>query len=411
MLNSLHIRLSVMMFLQFFIWGAWFVTLGTYLSYSLNFDGTQIGSAYSANPLAAMISPLIVGFMAGKLLSTRNMLASLHLGGAVLLYFASQATEFSHVYALLLGYSLCYMPTLALSASLCFQSIEHPSQHFPYIRVFGTLGWIAAGLSVGFWDVEETNLPLQLSAVASLVLGAYCFSLPQPKAKEQATLPASQAGLKSAFGFDALSLLKNREFLVLFIGSMLVCIPLAFYYNFTNLFLNDLNVENAAGKMTIGQMSEVLFMLLMPLMFKRLGYKKMLLIGVAAWSIRYGLFAYNSELNLWPIYIGIALHGICYDFFFVTGQVFADKKAPHHLKDGAQSLMTFCTYGVGMFIGSHVSGYVVEHYTEASGILWTQVWLVPAAMAIGVFVLLAALFKEPKAEQDLVTERAKADSA
>ncbi len=386
-------KLSVMMFIEFFIWGAWAVTLGTYLGTTLQFEGTQIGLIYGTTAIAAIVSPLFVGFVADRYFASQRVFSALHFAGAVFLYLASQASSFAGIYTLLLIYSLCYMPTLAIANGIGFRHLADPDRQFPLIRVLGTIGWIVAGLVVGFLGVEDRNIPLQIAAGMSLLLSLYGFSLPDTPPK-----PTGAArSVAQMLGFDAFSLMRNRSFLVLFIASVLISIPLAFYYNFTNLFLNEIGMENAAGKQTLGQQSEVLFMLLMPLLVRRMGIKWMVAVGMLAWAVRYVLFAFGdvSPALVWMLYAGIVLHGICYDFFFVAGQIYANRQAPESLKNSVQGIMTLGTYGVGMFIGSLVSGWIVSHYTASDGFkAWETIWLIPAAMAAIVLVLFVFNFKD-----------------
>ena len=390
-------RLSVMMFVQFFIWGAWAVTLGTYLGATLQFEGTQIGLIYGTTAIAAIVSPLFVSFVADRYFASQRVFSALHLAGAVFLYLASLASSFAGIYTLLLVYSLCYMPTLAIANGIGFRHLQDPDRQFPLIRVLGTIGWIVAGLVVGGLGVEDRNIPLQIAAGMSLLLSAYGLMLPSTP-----PMPSSEPrSVARVLGLDAFSLLRNRSFLVLFIASVLISIPLAFYYNFTNLFLNEIGMENAAGKQTLGQQSEVLFMLLMPLLVRRMGIKWMVAVGMLAWAVRYVLFAFGdvSPALVWMLYAGIVLHGICYDFFFVAGQIYANREAPESLKNSVQGMMTLGTYGVGMFIGSLVSGWIVSSYTAASGLKnWETIWLIPASMAAVVLVLFIIFFKEDKGE-------------
>ncbi len=380
----------MMMFLQYFVWGAWYVTMGTWLGATLHFSGEQIGLAAGTTALAAMISPFFVGMVADRFLATEKILGGLHLLGAAVLYMASLQTAFGPFYAVLLVYTLCYMPTLALSNSISFHQMKDPEREFPGIRVLGTIGWIVAGLFIGSLGLEATERPLQLAAAGSVVLGLFCFALPHTPPQKK-----SRVTMRDVLGLDALSLLGERSFAIFVLGSFLICIPLQFYYAFANLFLNELHVSNAAGKMTLGQMSEIFFMLVMPWFFRRLGVKYMLLVGMAAWTARYALFAFGDNGALvWMLYAGILLHGICYDFFFVTGQIYVDQKAPGDLRAAAQGFIAFVTLGVGMLIGSWVSGRVVDAFrVGADGHAWQQIWLVPAAGAAAVLLLFALFFR------------------
>jgi nucleoside transporter len=396
MTAATRIKLSVMMFLEYFIWGAWYVTLGTWLGATLGFSGEQIGITYGTTAVAAMISPFFVGMIADRFFATERLLVVLHAVGAAALFYASTQTTFGPLYAVILVYTLLYMPTLALTNSLSFRQMQDPGREFPRVRVFGTIGWIVAGLVVGTLGVEATATPVRVAAAGSFLLALFCFSLPHT--------PPHKTGpvrLRDVLGLDALKLLRDRSFAVFVLGSFLVCIPLQFYYAFANPYLNEIGVTNAAGKMTLGQMSELVFMLLMPWFFRRLGVKYMLLVGMAAWVTRYLLFAYgNNAALVWMLYGGIVLHGICYDFFFVTGQIYVDQKAPADVRAAAQGFITFVTYGVGMLIGSWLSGKVVDRYASmvngAGGTVahdWNRIWLVPAGGALVVLILFAVFFR------------------
>ena len=395
-------RLSIMMFLQYFIWGAWFVTLGTYLQQSLQFNGTQVGLAYGSMAIGAMISPFFVGMVADRFFATEKMIGVLHLLGAALLYYSSTLAEFSAFYIVLIAYALCYIPTIALTNAISFHNMNDPAREFPRVRVLGTIGWIAAGLFIGsvagrflFTDVanvEATAIPIRLAAGASVVLAAFAFlALPHT--------PPVGAGkkveLRDVLGFDALALAKDRSFATFLIGSFLLCIPLQFYYTFTNLFLNEIGVQGAASKMTMGQMSEIVFMLLMPYFLVRLGVRKLLLVGMAAWAARYVLFAFGDPGSLvWMLYAGIILHGVCFDFIFVTGQIYVDQQAGPRIRAAAQGLFALVTMGFGYFIGGIVSGRVVDAYASNGAHDWRAIWLVPAVGAAVVMLGFAALFKE-----------------
>ena len=397
MTARIRFQLSTMMFLEFFVWGAWYVTLSTYLATTLRFDGTQIGLAYGAFAIAAMISPFFVGMIADRFFPTERVLAVLHLLGAALLYYLSTIQQFSLFYPVIIAYTLCFMPTIALTNSLSFHHMDNPGKEFPGVRVLGTIAWIIVGSVIGYLNIESEATPILIASGTSVLMGLYCFTLPHtpPKSKGE------KASWKDIIGLDALKLMKEPSFAILFVASLLICIPLSFYYSFANLFLNNIEVQNAAGKMTMGQMSEIVFLLLMPFFFRRFGYKIMLMVGMACWSARYLLFMYGNATELiGMLYAGIILHGICYDFFFVTGQIYVDERAPQHIKNAAQGLITFATYGVGMFIGSVLSGLVADSYTtinEVSGdpiYQWDSIWLIPAVLAGGVLVLFTIFFHE-----------------
>ncbi len=386
--------LAAMMFLEYFIWGAWYVTMGTYMTEHLHASGVEIGAAYSALAIATMISPFFVGLVADKFFAAQKIMGVLHLIGAVLLFLATKIDNSTSFYWTILVYALLYMPTIALSNSIAFSQMTDPGKQFPWIRVFGTLGWIVAGVIIGQLNIEKTATTFYLAAGISLVLGLLSFILPNTPPK------AATSDASSAFGTEAFVLFKERPYLVFFIAAILVCIPLSFYYGFANPFLNEVKLENAASKMTLGQVSEAAFILAIPFLFNRIGVKKMLLMGMTAWILRYIFFAYgNAGNNAWMLYAGIILHGICYDFFFVTGYMYTEKKAGDKIKNAAQGLFTFATYGVGMFIGTWFSGFTVDRYKVGELHNWQNIWFVPAYIALGVLILFMLFFKEKKSLQ------------
>lgn len=391
-------QLSLMMFLEFFIWGGWFVTMGTFLSQNFNASGGELAMAYETQSIGAIIAPFVIGLIADRYFAAQKILGLLHIVGGVLLYQAGIANTFEDFYPYVFIYMLLYMPTLALVNSVAFRQMKDPAKEFASIRVLGTVGWIVAGLLIGFFGWEQDNLlrnTFTLTASASIFLGLFSFSLPDTPPKAA----AEKASLKSILGLEALTLLKDKRYLYFFIASILICIPLAFYYQHANQFLNEIGMEAAAAKMTLGQLSEVGFMLLLPLFLKRYGIKKTLMVGMLAWVIRYLLFAYgdNGELT-WMLIFGILLHGVCYDFFFVSGQIYTDFKAGEQYKSAAQGLITLATYGVGMLIGFRFAGSITDQFALTQGHQWEQIWLYPAGFAFGVLVLFLFIFKDETIE-------------
>lgn len=405
--STVRIKLSVMMFLEFFIWGAWFVTLGTYLAINLQASGSETASVFSTQSWGAIIAPFIIGLIADRYFNAEKILGILHLAGALLMYQMYQSQEVGMFYTYVLGYMILYMPTLALVNSVAFNQMKDPEKEFPNIRVWGTIGWILAGLSISYifhWDSSEgvtqglLKNTFLLSGIAAFILGIFSFVLPKTPPK---IFSNEKIRVSDLLGLDALKLLKDKNFAIFFISSILICIPLAFYYQNAHPFLTSAGIENPTGKMAIGQISEALFLLLIPVFFVRYGFKKTILVGMLAWAIRYALFAYGNGGDLsFMLIIGIALHGICYDFFFVSGQIYTNSKAGEKYKSAAQGLITLATYGVGMLVGFAVAGWITDNYKMLDGTInWQMVWIIPAGIAFAVFLLFALLFDSKKEKE------------
>jgi len=401
------------MFLEFFIWGAWYTTIAVYMTKHGMASLTHW--AFTVNPIAAIVAPFFIGLIADRYFDTEKVLGILHILGAIFMFLTPMATNRPVVFILLLlAYNICYMPTISLANTVCFHIMSDQEKQFPIIRVFGTIGWIVAGLVISFvfgkfvatgLKPEETAMPLYLTAGASLVLGLYGFSLPHtpPPAKGQ------KVSARSIIGVDAFKQLGSRSFYIFLLSSFLICIPLAAYYNFTQIFLDSAKFKNIAATQTIGQASETLFMILMPVFFVRLGVKWMLAAGMFAWALRYSLFALGApDLVTWMILAGVALHGICYDFFFVAGQIYVDKKASPQIRAQAQGLIIFVTYGIGMLVGAQTAGIVYDSFLGNAVSLtlqqWQSFWWIPAVFAVVVLAIFILLFREKRTSVTITEE-------
>jgi nucleoside transporter len=393
-----------MMFLQFFVWGAWYGQMSKYMTDQLGATGDQVGQAYAAFSIAMIAAPFFVGMLADRFFEAQRVLGVLNLLGAALLFWLTQVKDPNLFFWVMLLYCLTFAPTIALTSSIAMRHMDNPEKEFPAIRVFGTIAWIVVVNLVGFWGVGDKVAIFQISLVAAAILGILSFFLPR-------TPPVSSGpvSIGQIIGKDAFVLFRDRSFVIFFISSILICIPLSFYYTWANPSLTDaykaalpgvdpgtFKIEN---KMSLGQASEVLFMLILPFAYRKFGIKNILIIGLLAWITRFLLFGYgNAAGGAWMFYIAILLHGVCYDFFFVTGQIYTDLKAGNKIKAQAQGLITLATYGIGMFIGSVIAGRVKDLYTAAEVTNWLNVWLVPAGIAAVVLVLFYLFFREKTAK-------------
>ena len=409
MKSSIRFQLSLMMFLNFFIWGGWFVTLGTFLNNNLHASGTETASVFSTQSWGAIIAPFIIGLIADRYFNAEKILGVLHIIGAIVMYQMYKADGMASFYPYVLTYMIVYMPTLALVNSVAFNQMGDPEKEFSSIRVFGTLGWIIAGLAISYlfhWDSQENTSggllknTFLMASIASLALGIFSFTLPKTPPKKST---GEKVSVSEMLGLNALKLLKDKNFAIFFASSILICIPLAFYYQNANAFLSNIGMDNPTGKMTIGQISEVLFLLLLPVFFSKYGFKKTILVGMLAWAVRYALFAYGNAGPLsFMLITGIALHGVCYDFFFVSGQIYTNSKAGEKYKSAAQGLITLATYGIGMLIGFWVAGIITDHYKIAANVFdYKMIWLIPSGIALVVFLIFAGAFKDEKKQAEI----------
>ena len=381
-----------MMFLMFFGWGAWYGQMSKYLLDNLHATGDQVGNAYTTFAIASIFAPFFVGLISDRFFAAQKVMGFLNILGGVILYFLSLERDPEAFFWYILAYTLCFAPNLALSNSIAMNQMANPEKEFPSIRVTGTIAWIVVTNIIGFYALGDKVAIFEIAMYTSFLLGIYSFTLPNTPPKGD-----KNASVAQILGLDALKLFKDRSFLIFFISSILICIPLSFYYAMANPSLTDAHMSNVENKMSLGQASGVIFMLLIPIAFTRLGVKKMLVVGLVAWIIRFLCFGYGDGISSeWILYIGIILHGVCYDFFFVTGQIYTDQKAGEKIKNSAQGLITFATYGIGMGIGSKLSGIVLDYYTVNEVKNWQAVWMVPAAIAGVVLLLFVFFFSEKK---------------
>ena len=386
-------RLSLMMFLQFFIWGSWSVTLG--LVMTQHNMSLLIGDAFSAGPIASILSPFVLGMLVDRFFASQQVMAVMHLAGAAILWFvpgALIAENGALLIGLLFGYTLCYMPTLALTNNIAFNSLANVDKTFPVVRVFGTIGWIVAGIFIGVTGVASSVTIFQVAAASSVLLALYSLTLPHTPAPAKG-LPVK---VRDLFCADAFALLKTRHFFVFSVCAMLISVPLGTYYAYTASYLADAGIADVSTAMSFGQMSEIVFMLVIPLLFRRLGVKVMLLIGMLAWFVRYAMFALGvSEEGRILLYLGILLHGVCYDFFFVVGFIYTDRVAGEKVKGQAQSMIVMFTYGIGMLLGSQISGALYNRLVAGQIVpqAWVTFWWIPAVAAAAIALIFLLTFK------------------
>ena len=391
---TLFARLWFMVFLHYFVWGAWYVTLSTYLGKTLQFPGGQIGLAYGSTAIGAMVSPFFAGIVADRFFATQRLLGTLHLIGAALLFYLSTLAKFEQFYPVLIAYTISYMAGHGLTNALTLQHAKDPAREFPLVMFMGSVGWIAAGLALSHFKLEDNAGMFRLAAGAALVMGLYSFTLPHTPPKG-AGAPLS---LRTMLGLDALKLMRDRSFATFIVCSFLICVPLSFYFTLVHMFAGEMNVTDAAAKLTGAQVSDVVFLLLLPFLLKRFGVKGILIIGMIAWTVRFGLLTQFDKARdaVWLFYLAIAVHGMCYDYIFVMGRMYVDNRASVDIRAATQGFHAFVTLGAGMFVGSWLSGKVAENYTNAGGAShnWSSIWLVPAAMSAVLIFVFAVLFKD-----------------
>ncbi|WP_342082938.1 MFS transporter [Dyadobacter sp. OTU695] len=391
MKNSTRFQLMAMMFLLYFVWGSWYGQMSKYMFTELGATGTQVGNAYAAFSIAMIIAPFFVGMIADRYFAAQKVLGVLSLAGAAILYVLSEVKDPDTFFWVILAYCITFAPAMSLTTSIAMQQVTNSEKDFPAIRVMGTVAWIAVTNIIGYYEIGGTALIFKISMFTAAFLGVYSFFLPDTPPK-----PTSHTSFSDILGLDAFKLFKDRSFAIFFISSLLICIPLSFYYAMANPSLTDSGMTNVENKMSLGQASEVVFMLLIPLAFARFGVKWMLVVGLVAWIIRFIGFGYGDASSEWLLYLAIVLHGVCYDFFFVTGQIYTDSKAGEQYRSSAQGLISIATYGIGMGIGSWISGVVADMYTVDNVKNWTSIWMVPAGIAAVVLVLFVLFFRDNK---------------
>ena len=396
-MHWIKVRLSVMMFFQFFIWGAWYATGGNYMtSHGM---GDVIYKAYMVSSVGSIVSPFFLGLIADRFFPVQKVLGVMHILSGIFVFsapFFGEGSLFSPNLFLifLLLHMLCYMPTVNLAAATAFHQINNKEKEFPLIRVFGTIGWIVAGIVVSkILQGDNTALPMRVSGIGGILMGFYCFTLPN-------TPPSSEVrkiSLRGILGIDAISKMKSTPFIIFIVSLLLISLPFAIYFPYVPVYLSAAHVKNPGFIMTFGQMSEIFFLLLLPILFSRFGLKWVFLVGMLSWALRYALFAYAAtDAVSWIIFIGILLHGACYDFVYVAGQIYIDKKASPDIRAQAQGLFVFISYGVGQGLGTLAAGQIFNRIVKDPNSLadWRQFWMVPLLFSALVTLLFIFGFKE-----------------
>jgi nucleoside transporter len=397
----LKLQLSVFMFLQYAIWGAWFPSMGAYLSKTLGFNGAQIGAAYSAFAIGAMISPFFVGLIADRFFASEKLLAVLGLLGAGLLFATARLREFESFYPALIAYCASFVPTLALGNSLALTHLPDIKKSFPHVKILSAVGWIAGSVILSLLEGERSNLQFHLAGGISLLFAGFCLTLPYTPPQKT----GQRFRLRDALGFDALSMLKRPSFAVFIVCIFLISIPLKAYFVMTAIYLTELQWTNVAGKMALAQVSDIVALFVMPVMLARLGYKKAILIGVCAWIVRFSLFALSAGSTMLQtplIYTSILLHGVCYDFLYIAAQLYVNAEANDRNRAAAQGMIAFILWGISSLVGTLLAGKLLATYklAEPSGTVtyqWQAAWMIPALIATGVMIIFALAFRSPAA--------------
>jgi len=400
MQTALKIKLSVFMFLQYFIWGSWYVSMATYLGKTLNFEGGQIGLAYGAFAIGAMISPFFVGLIADRYFASEKLLAFLGVAGGLLLFALPKLTTFAAFYPVLILYCASYVPTLALGNSLSLHHLADAKRDFPIVKTLSAVGWIAGGVTLSvLLKGEKSAVQFYLAGAVSVALGLYSLTLPHTPPKKT----GQNVTMGEILGLDALALLKKPSFAIFIACMFLICVPLYFYFVNMNMYVTELGWSYTAAKMSLAQVSDVIFLILLPLMLKKLGYKKTIFIGILAWTTRYFLLsgsvsATSAQTTL--IFAAILLHGVCYDFLFIAGQLYVDDESNERIRGAAQGFIAFILWGIGNFVGSTLAGKSQAYHTLkiSMGPIahdWHGIWIYPAWGALAVLVIFLIFFREP----------------